>query len=343
MDFEFKPTVSKSFLKDRNSQEVYFEYYLGVHVKKGLFRSPSCIRSDNHPTCCFYKNKSGNLIYKDFAGPSFDFVGCVMYLYKCSYARALRIIANDFGYVKYKDVPVNECKVKEFSGTIIEEVHKSIINVKIKDYSEKELDWWNSFGVTRVTLNKYKVYSIDSVYLNNEYFCSSTPNNHIFGYYGGINMDGEEQWKIYFPTKRKYRFMTNWSSTILQGSKVLPKKSDYIIITKSMKDVMCLHEFGLQAIAPNSENIIISDAKFKRIQSKYKNVFVLMDNDLPGVKGAHKYKKKFNIKCIFIKRRYSKDISDLHKKIAESSFWKAIEELESITKNNNPSKYFYVF
>ena len=32
----------------------------GVPVKKGLFCSPSIIRSDKKPTCAFYKNKKGD-------------------------------------------------------------------------------------------------------------------------------------------------------------------------------------------------------------------------------------------------------------------------------------------
>lgn len=33
-----------------------------------------------------------------------------------------------------------------------------------------------------------------------------------------------------------------------------------------------------------------------------KNIIVYFDNDLAGVKGAHRYKKQFNCRCIFIKK-----------------------------------------
>ena len=42
------------------------EHYLGVPIKKGLFKSP--LRQDNHPTCAFYKSKTGELRFKDFRG-----------------------------------------------------------------------------------------------------------------------------------------------------------------------------------------------------------------------------------------------------------------------------------
>ena len=79
--------ITKEFLLEKNTPETYMEYYLGVPVKKGLFCSPAIIRNDSKPTCSFYKNKRGDLIYKDFAGPSFDFVG----------AAARRSIASDAG------------------------------------------------------------------------------------------------------------------------------------------------------------------------------------------------------------------------------------------------------
>lgn len=326
--------ITKEFLLKYNTQETYFEYYLGK-VQAGLFRSP--LRSDKHPTCSFYKNKKGSLIFKDFAGPSFDFIGCVMYIYKCSYYKALKIIANDFGYIKDEKVVKNECKVKSFSHVIIKQNTASIIDVVDKEFTKDELDFWYKFGVTVSTLKKYHVHSIKHVYINNHYCCSSAGKSYIFGYHE------IDKWKIYMPKNRNMRFLTNWSSNFLQGGKQLKCLSDNLIITKSMKDVMVLHEFGIESVAPNSENIVITKAKFDRLNTKYKNIYILFDNDLAGVKGAHKYKKEFNIKCIFIRRKYSKDISDLHKNIAESSFWSAIEELNNIISGGNASKYFYLF
>ena len=58
------PKITKEFLLSKNSQETYFEHYLGVPVKKGLFCSPAIIRNDSKPTCSFYKNKRG-VFYQD--------------------------------------------------------------------------------------------------------------------------------------------------------------------------------------------------------------------------------------------------------------------------------------
>lgn len=338
------PRITKEILLNSVSQEEYFEYYLGIHVKKGLFCSPSIIRKDGKPTCSFYKNSRGDLVFKDFAGPTFNFVGCVMHIFNCNYYKALRIIANDFGIIDSPKIEKNLPKI-QYSGYILKETDKARIQVELQEFSQKELDWWQGFGIGYPTLKKYKVFSIKSVFLNGNYFMSSEEKSPIFGYYGGENSDGDELWRLYMPTKRTYRFMSNWSSIMIQGSKQLPKSGGSIIISKAMKDVMLLHEFGIAAIAPNSENTFITDSQIEKLVIKFGRVVIFFDNDLPGIKSAHKYKKKYGLNCIFIRRKYSKDISDLYKKVSGAVFWTIVEELNTIMKDNTikNTKHFVVF
>lgn len=337
--------ITKELLLSKNSQETYFEHYLGISIKKGLFVSPSIIRSDRKPTCAFYKNKNGVLKYKDFAGPTFDFVGCVMYIFNCSYYHALRIIANDFGLIEIPNLEKNIQKI-EYSGIILNETKNAIIQVEIKDFSEKELKWWKSFSISLSTLNKFKVYSIKSIFLNGNYFTSSTETSPIFGYFGGIKPNGTESWRLYMPTKRNYRFLSNWPSIMIQGAKQLPKSGSHYIISKSLKDTMLLYEFGFISGAPVSENILLTKSQISKISSRFNNnLFVFFDNDLAGVKGAKKYKKEYGVRCIFIKRKYAKDISDLYKKVSSSVFWGIIDELNLIISDNSikKTKHFYIF
>ena len=113
-----------------------------------------------------------------------------------------------------------------------------------------------------------------------------------------------------------------------------------------MKDLMLLYEHGIIAIAPTSENILITSGQFEKIAERYNNnIIVFFDNDLAGVKGAKKYKKTYKSRCIFIKRKYSKDISDLYKKVSSNVFWGVIDELNEIIldKSIRITKHFYVF
>ena len=79
-------------------------YYLGIPVKKGLFISP--LRDDKHKTCSYFRGKSGNLYFKDFAtNQCLSFENVVMEKYNCTYHEALNIIARDFGYIQGKSPP----------------------------------------------------------------------------------------------------------------------------------------------------------------------------------------------------------------------------------------------
>jgi len=291
-ELEIAPRITKELILSKVSQEQIFEFYLGIAVTKKLFCSPSIIRKDNKPTCSFYKSNKGNLIYKDFAGPTFDCISLIMHLNTCSFPKALKIIANDFNIITNNKLEKNLPK-KEYSGYILKETEKSKIQVEIKEFSEKELLWWNSFGISLKTLTKFKVFSIKALFLNGNYFMSSDEKCPVYGYYGGEDNEGEELWRLYMPTKLKYRFLSNWDGGSFQGSKQLAKEGNHCIIAKSLKDVMVLYESGFVSIAPTSENILITEGRYKRLEDKFKTIIVFFDNDLAGVKGSHKYKKAY--------------------------------------------------
>ena len=345
--FNFEPEeqkITKELLLSRTSEETYMEHYLGLPVKKGLFINP--MRNDKKPTASFFRNKKGDLIFHDFRGDFHgNFISVVMKLFECSYFKALKIIANDFNYAKFDNYDKNQAKI-EYSGVEFNEVQStSIIQIEEKEFSQKELDWWDSFGISKSTLDKYKVVSCSSVFLNGQYFTSSSIRHPIFGYYGG-KKDGIELWRIYMPTRSTFRFLSNWSSLIIQGSKQLPNTGNHCFLVKSLKDTMTLIENNFIACAPNAESVTITKSQFDRLSMKYnENIILFFDNDLAGVQGAHRYKKQFNCRCIFIKRIYAKDLSDLHKKLGSFKFLEIIDELNRIVEDCTikSTKHFYVF
>ena len=313
LDFTFEPKITKSYLISQYSEEPYMEYYLGIKVAKGLFCSP--LRRDNTPTCSFYKNKSGELIFKDFNGSFYgNFISVVMEKYHVSYYKALQIIAEDFNLSKRHTDKVAVNPIKP-STTVFKDTGPADVRVEIKDFTQEELNWWNSYGITLDILKKFNVYSCKNIFLNGELFKTIYKDNFMFGYYGG-KKDNLELWRIYFPKQSNYRFLTNWPAKKIQGLKQLKKDGDICVITKSMKDTMCLYSLGISAIAPNSENLFIADTILERLKSKFKYIIVLYDNDLPGIQNMRKIKKKHpELIYFYIPRHYNaKDISDFYKK-----------------------------
>jgi hypothetical protein len=321
-NFTIDPKITKEFLLSKNSEETYMSYYLGVPVKKGLFRSP--LRSDNHNTCSFFRGRSGNLYFKDFAtGQCLTFEGVVMEKYHCTYPNALKIIAKDFGYIQSSEVKRQEIKIQpKFEGE-----KETFIQVEIKDFSESELKWWNSFGVTKQTLDKYKVYSIKTVFLNGNIYAQSTQHSPIYGYYFG-KKENIEQWRIYMPKRKEFRFIGNVSTKTIQGYKQLPDNGKLLVITKSMKDTMLLSSLGIPAVAPNSETQFVSEKLLDEFRERFKNIVLLYDSDLTGVRFMNKIRKQYRdlIVCMIPRKYEAKDISDFYQKYGRSKTISLIKE-----------------
>ena len=322
---KLEPKITKEFLLSKNSEETYMSTYLRVPIKRGLFCSP--LRKDHKPTCSFCHSKKGELMYHDF-GTGFheNFVGVVMEIHKCSYQEALNVIAEDFGYIsKAEDRPAVKIKV---SNVKLEEKTETLIQIKPKAFSEQELKWWKGFGVTDKTLKKYKVFSCDSIFLNGDYFSSSSPRVPIYGYYCG-KKNGQELWRIYFPSKRSFRFLSNVGKSYIQGAKQLPKTGDVLLITKSQKDVMLAYELGIPAIAPCSEVLFLSNKQIQHLKKRFKTIVVCYDTDITGIHNLKQIKIKHpDLHTFFIPRKYGvKDISDFFKKYGEEETRRLAGEL----------------
>lgn len=328
LNFNAEPEITKEFLLSKCNAETYMSYYLGIPVKKGLFKSP--LRNDKTPTCSFYKNRNGDLIFKDFSGAFYgDFVKVVMFKYNCNYYSALRIIASDFGYIHNSNVVKKPIKiVPEFK-----ESFKSIIQSEIQDFTDDELKWWSNYGITEKILKKFRVFSCKNVWLNGNYFSKSSKNNMMFGYFGGFK-DKIELWRIYFPQRKEYRFLSNWDAKKIQGYEQLPKTGKVVVITKSMKDCMTLYSVGIPAIAPNSENLFVSDSILSSLKERFKYIVVLYDNDLAGISNMRKIRKQYpELFYCWIPRNIAKDISDTRKVLGEQKFKQFLKKQIQCLKN----------
>lgn len=312
MDFSFQPKITKELILSRFSEEQLMEYYLHIPVKKGLFRSP--LRRDKQPTCSFYRNKSGTLIFKDFAtGQHLNVFDVVQSIFKCDYFESLRIIANDFGIVRDNALHKNPGKIN-LNPIKIKDKEISKIQIEVQEFTDGELKWWGKYGISKDILKRFNVYSCKHVFLNDQLFAESQQHCPIFGYYGK-KYQGLELWRCYFPKRTSFRFITNWPSKKIQGYDQLPKKGKLLVITKSMKDSMCLYSCGITACAPNSENLFIPDKVLEDLKNRFENIVVLYDNDRPGLYNMAKIRKEHpELTYVFIPKRYgSKDISDFYK------------------------------
>jgi DNA primase len=121
-----------------------------------------------------------------------------------------------------------------------------------------------------------------------------------------------EHFKIYRPFADKYaKWRNNLTENDIQGYKELPKTGDLLIITKSLKDVMCLHEMGYNAISPSSESTFIPEKALNALFRRFKRILICFDRDVAGIRNMRKVSLKTGLKCLIVhKKWHAKDISD---------------------------------
>lgn len=127
-------------------------------------------------------------------------------------------------------------------------------------------------------------------------------------FYGYFRVDGT-LYKIYMPKNQNKKFIK--IQNYVQGIDQLKYDSKYLIITSSLKDLMCFKTLNInnvECIAPDSENTMIREAVISTLIPKYSKIIVLFDNDEPGIKAAQKYKEKYNFDYVILDM--SKDLSD---------------------------------
>ena len=321
-----QPNITKDFILSKINQESIMQYYTGLDVSsKKLMLSP--FRNDHKVTCSFYKSKSDILYLHDFA--TNEHINCfqiVMKKFNVNYYEALDIIAKDFGLIE----GTHSNKTAPIIIQPLKETESARIQVQIKKYSNKELEWWKQFGITVKTLKKFHVFSIEHVFLNGELKFTSSDKCPIYGYYFGKDKNGIEKWKIYFPLKTEYRFLNNLSKKVLQGYHQLPKTGELLVITKSMKDLMAMYEFGIPAVSPNSETLFVDDKKLEEFKQRFKHILVIYDQDRPGKHNMWLIRKQHpELNYYFLPWYLAKDFTDSIKLVGVENMKEYVDEFMS--------------
>lgn len=328
MEFvSLRPKITKDFILSKINQESIMQHYTGQNVNsRKLFTS--VLRSDNHVTVSYYKSKSGILYMHDFAtNDNLDCWNVVMKLYSCNYYEALNIIAKEFGLIEgEKSVPTFKI-IPE-----IKETESAKIQVTIKDYTKEELEWWKQFGISKKTLKKYFIYSLQNVFLNGELRFISSNQCPIYGYYFGKDKNGEEKWKIYFPFNKEkgIRFINNLPKKILQGYHQLPKTGDLLVITKSMKDCAAMYEFGIAAVSTPSESTFVLDKQLEEFKRRFKHILVIFDHDKTGLHSMWSIRKQHpELNYFWMPYYLSKDFTDSIKLVGVDNMKEYINQFMS--------------
>ena len=303
---------TKNFISHQNEirSSWVFEHYLtlpekltGQDVQITSVFNPS----ERTPSMFIYLDPSSmEYKYKDFStGKQGSKVDIVQELFKLTYSQALFRITEDYN---------THILAGNFWDDYTEE-YKPVAKYKIDhielkvDFNKQDQQYWLQYNIGSSLLKEYNVLSLEyytMVKSTDEGVNKLVIENKMM--YGFYDKTCTKCYKIYQPMQKKHKFIK--IAAHLQGFDQLKYDKDYLIICSSLKDAMCLKSFnfGLEVIAPDSENTMIKPYIIENMKSKYKKVLSLLDNDEAGHDAMVKYKKVHNIEPIYLKSE--KDLSD---------------------------------
>ena len=302
----------------RISEYDIFMYYCPSFKKLGV-KFCSELREDKTPSASII-TWSGNLLYKDFGYPdhTFNCFSYVQFKFNVSFINALKIIDCDFnlnlsnkkeeslftmGYLGYSQIQPKYIK------------KQTVIQKKRRAWNKDDAKFWRKYLVSKKILNTFAVEPISHFWINNNRFtCKSI--SYAFKF--------KNRYKIYSPYEEKNKWLSNTKKTDVQGYDQLPDKGERLIITSSLKDVMCLYAAGYHSIAMQSEMQIPDEKLISELKERFNIIEILYDNDFnkldnPGQTMAKKICDLYGFNNICLPKTFeSKDPSDLVSK--ENSF-----------------------
>lgn len=178
-----------------------------------------------------------------------------------------------------------------------------------RNWTKIDQRFWSKFKIGSKLLEKYNVQPLKEYTLTRDEdgVKQELTVSHAM-IYGYFREDGR-LYKIYQPKSKSSKFVKVLD--YIQGNDQLTFKKPYLVICSSLKDIMAFDKLGFnnaEAIAPDSENVLIPEHIMEAYKEKYEKICTLFDNDAPGIRSMMKYQEEYDIPYAHLK--VEKDLSD---------------------------------
>lgn len=323
--------LTSDWILSRVSDLEIFSYYMGGDFRVGrAYCSP--LRYEKKPSFAVYQTDNG-LRFKDFGsdyqGNCFRFV---MELYGISYYESIRKVAEDFNLTTKTglkmDIPIKHKIEKKPKPRLF-------FKLDLRPFKPSDLAYWASYGVSHQTLVKYDVMAcrrallMEGTRLKSAIF--ETKGNPTYSY------KFDTRYKIYKPFDKNFKWLSNTTALDIQGYKQLPDSGELLIITKGMKDILCLRDLGYLAIAPQTEVSFIPLSLIDSLKIRFARIIIWYDEDKCGTEASTRISKEYGLMAISTGTEEQKDVSDYFKKYGKEKTQELITNLINDKPGNNPA------
>ncbi len=280
--------------KTENGLQV-FRLYMPMKFNTGKkFKNP--FYDDHNASCFIYYDKHLQKYYmKDhgdptYSGDCFWLVGLVHNLDdKTSFNEILSIINDDMGlgldlkpsgYNKSCIRQPNIQTAKVTSSDVKTKAKAREFELKSREMSERELEFWSQYGITTDILNKYCVSAVSAFTSsgdNGPYTIRSTQERYVFAY----SLDNFV--KLYRPHEtNRFYYAGEKPRNYCFGMKQLPTSGDMVFITGGEKDVLSLASHGFNAVCFNSETADFPADVMAILEERFRHIIIMYDSDDTG-------------------------------------------------------------
>lgn len=310
-----KPSVVLDDILKKVGEFNILSHYLGISKVPCIINSP--LRDDNNPSFGLYSLDGIKVRYKDLAtndsGDTFDILSK---MWKLGFEETLDKIYEDVKYMDSEHDSISTLDSERSSRTYH---YDTTLECKIRDWREHDIQYWKNQGISLPWLKFGEIYPISHKIITKDKNRYEIPaEKHAYAYVE--RKDGEVSLKLYQPFSDTFKWSNKHDSSVWDLWEQLPENGDYLIITSSRKDALCIWEnVGIPAVSLQAESNFPKEHVVQQLKDRFKNIFILYDNDYDaevnvGRVNAGKLAKKFNLLHIEIPNIYkSKDPSDLYK------------------------------
>lgn len=323
-----KPSTDLENIYSKVSDLDILHHYFGITHVPCMINSP--LRKDNNPSLSFYSKDGIEVLWTDFSTKEGgDIIHLMSKYWGESYADTVKHL--------WEDLP----KITNISGytqlskkRYIVKKTNVILKCKVREWKDYDLEFWNSFGISKKWLEYADVYPISHkiIIKNDEKFVFSA-DKYAYAYVEF--KDKKTTLKIYQPFNTKgFKWSNNHDRSVISLWTKVPANGLMICICASLKDALCLWaNTGIPSIAVQGEGYSMSDTAIEELKRRFKHVYILFDNDEAGIVDGVKLAEQTGFTNIVLPRiNETKDISDLYKSLENKEQFK--ELMINLFKNN---------
>ena len=323
-----KPSTDLENIYSKVSDLDILHHYFGITHVPCMINSP--LRRDNNPSLSFYSKNGIEVLWTDFSTKEGgDIIHLMSKYWGESYADTVKHL--------WEDLP----KITNISGytqlskkRYIVKKTNVILKCKVREWKDYDLEFWNSFGISKRWLEYADVYPISHkiIIKNDEKFVFSA-DKYAYAYVEF--KDKKTTLKIYQPFNTKgFKWSNNHDRSAISLWTKVPANGLMICICASLKDALCLWaNTGIPSIAVQGEGYSMSDTAIEELKRRFKHVYILFDNDEAGIVDGVKLAEQTGFTNIVLPRiNDTKDISDLYKSLENKEQFK--ELMIDLFKNN---------